>query len=120
MIALNIAKKPKAKKARLASPIVSMRPSVNTIVKPITPIIQTAKTLFVPNIVRMQPIIVLIARTMRVVLETNAANMPTMRILAPNSIAHNTVAPWIPAAVNPSTIANNIVPNIPAATIQLA
>jgi hypothetical protein len=46
--------------------------------------------------------------------------MPIMHILAPSSIARNTVALWMLAAVNKSTIANNIVPNTPAATIPLA
>ena len=120
MIASSIAKKPKAKKARLASPIVSMNPSVNTIAKPIVRITQTAKTLFVRNIARMQPIIAPIVRTMPVVLATSAANMLIMRIHAPSRIAHNTVAPWMLAAVNNSIFANNIVTNTLAATIQLA
>jgi hypothetical protein len=120
MIAYNTAKKPKAKKARLASPIASMKRSVSTTAKPIVPIIRTATILFVPNIAPMQPIIVPIAQTMPAVLATSAANMLIMRILAPSSIAHNTVAPWMLAAVDKSTIANNIVPNTQAATIQLA
>jgi hypothetical protein len=120
MIALSIAKKPKAKKARLASPIVSMKPSASTTAKPIAPIIQTATTLFVRNIARMQPIIAHIARTMPAVLATNAHIMLGMRILAPNSIARNTEVQWMLAAVNKSTIANNIVRSTLAATIQFA
>jgi dipeptide/tripeptide permease len=120
MIAFSIAKKPKAKKARLASRIASMKRSVSTTVKPTVPTIQTATILFAPNTARMQPIIVPIALTMPAALAISAANMPIMRILAPSSIARNTVALWMLAAVNKSTIANNIVPNTLAATIPLA
>jgi hypothetical protein len=120
MIALSIAKKPKAKKARLASLIASMKRSVSTTVKPTVQTIQIATILFAPNTVPMQPIIVLIAHTMLVALAISAANMPIMRILAPSNVVHNTVVLWMLAVVNPNTIANNIVPNTPAATIPLA
>ena len=120
MIVFSIAKKPKVKKARLASRIASMKPSASTTAKLTVPIIQTATIRFVPNIAPMQPIIATIARNMPTVLATSAANMPIMRILAPSSIAHNTVAPWTLVAVNKHTIANNIVPNTLVATIRLA
>jgi NADH:ubiquinone oxidoreductase subunit 2 (subunit N) len=120
MIAFSIAKKPKAKKAKLASLIASMKRSVSTTVKPTVQTIQIATILFAPNTARMQPIIALIAHTMLVALAISAANMPIMRILAPSSIARNTAVLWMLAAVNKSTIANNIVPNTLAATIPLA
>jgi hypothetical protein len=43
-----------------------------------------------------------------------------MHIIAPNSIAQNTLVQWMPAVVNKSTIASNIVRNSLVARIQLA
>jgi hypothetical protein len=96
-----------------------MKRSVSTTAKPTVPIIQVAMILFVPNIARTQPRIAIIVRIMLAVLVINVTSMLIMRIHAPNHIAHNTVAPWMLAAVNNSTIANNIVTNTLAATIQL-
>jgi hypothetical protein len=77
-------------------------------------------TLFVPNIVQMQPSIVLTVSIMPIALTKNAANMRIMRIIAPNSIAKNMLVQWMPAVENKSTIANNIVRNSQIARIQLA
>jgi hypothetical protein len=97
-----------------------MKRSVSTTAKPTVPIIQVAMILFVPNIARTQPRIAIIVRIMPAVLVINVTSMLIMRIHAPSHIAHNMVAPWMLAAVNNSIIANNIVTNTLAATIQLA
>jgi hypothetical protein len=77
-------------------------------------------TLFVPNIVQMQPSIVLTVNIMRIALTKNVANMRIMRIIAPNSIAKNMPVQWMPAVENKGTIANNIVRNSQIARIQRA
>jgi hypothetical protein len=61
-----------------------------------------------------------IVQTILDVLWINAPTMPIMHIIARNNIANTMVAQWIHAAATKSTIANNTVLNIQAATILLA
>ena len=120
MTVSSIAKMPKAKRAKLASLIASMKRLVSTIVRHIAPIIRTTVILFAPNIAQIQPNMAPIVQTMQDVQRINAPTMPIMHIIARNNIANTMVAQWIHAAATLSTIANNTVLNIQSATILLA